>query len=43
MEDNIKMDVEEMGWAGVEWILSPVQVAGCFERGAENSGSIKLG
>jgi hypothetical protein len=29
---------------GVDWIvLTEVQVAGCFERGAENAGSIKCG
>ena len=40
-EDNIKIDLQELGW--VEWIvLTQVQMAGCFECGAENSGSIKI-
>ena len=30
-------------WDGVEWIvLTRIQVVGSFERGAENSGSLKF-
>jgi hypothetical protein len=44
-EDNIKMDLQEVGW-GMDWIelaQARGQVAGCCEYGNEPSGSIKCG
>jgi hypothetical protein len=39
-EDNIKMDLREIGWGGMDWIdLGPVE--GSCEHGNEPSGSIK--
>jgi hypothetical protein len=43
-EDNIKMDLQEVGCAGKDWIeLAQGQVAGTCECGNEHSGSIKCG
>jgi hypothetical protein len=44
-EDNIKMDLKEVGWGGVDWIdlAQDRQVAGAFECGNEPSGPIKCG
>ena len=43
-EDNIKMDLLEVGWRVVDWIeLGQGQVAGTCECGNEPSGSIKWG
>jgi hypothetical protein len=42
-EDNIKMDLQEVGWGawtGLIWLMIG-QVAGCCECGNEPSGSIK--
>ena len=41
-EDNIKMDLQEVGCGGVDWIELG-QVAGTCECGNETSGSIKCG
>jgi hypothetical protein len=39
-EDNIRMDLRELGWGGMDWIdLGPVE--GPCEYGNEPSGSIK--
>jgi hypothetical protein len=41
-EDNIKMDLREIGFGDVDWIhLAQGYVAGCCEHGDEPSGSIK--
>jgi hypothetical protein len=43
-EDNIKMDLQEVGWGGMDWVdMAQGQVAGCCECGNEPSGSIKRG
>jgi hypothetical protein len=45
-EDNIRMDLREVGWEAVDWIYVAQdrdQVAGCCERGNEPSGSTKGG
>jgi hypothetical protein len=42
MEDNIKIDLEEVGWEGMDWIYL-AQVAGACECGNEPLGSIKCG
>jgi hypothetical protein len=45
-EDNIKMDMREVGWGGMDWInlaQEQGQVAGSCECGYEPSGSIKCG
>jgi hypothetical protein len=42
--DNIKMDLREIGWDGVDWIgygSGWGQVEGSCEHGIEPSGSIK--
>jgi hypothetical protein len=39
--ENIKMDLREIGWNGVDWIHL-AQVEGSFEHGNELSGSIKF-
>ena len=39
-EDNIKMDLQEVGCGSMDWIELG-QVAGTFECGNEPSGSIK--
>jgi hypothetical protein len=42
--DNIKMDLREIGWLGMDWIglaQDRVQVEGCYESDNEPSGSIK--
>jgi hypothetical protein len=38
--DNIKMDLREIGWDGMDWI-DLAQDRGSCERGNEPSGSIK--
>jgi len=40
-ENNIKMDLQEVGCGGMDWIEG--QVAGTCECGNEPSGSIKCG
>ena len=40
-EDNIKMDLQEVGCGGTDWI-ELAQVGSC-EHGNEHSGSIKCG
>jgi len=43
-EDNIRIDVREIGWECVDWIYLAQDkgpVAGCCEHGNEPSGSIK--
>jgi hypothetical protein len=43
-EDNIRMDLREIGWEHVDWFhLSHDRVAGCCEHGNEPSGYIKGG
>ena len=44
-EDNIKMELQEMGCKGMDWIDLPQdgQVAGTCKFGNEPSGSIKCG
>ena len=44
-EDNIKMDFQEVGCWGMDWIVlaQDGDVAGCCECGSEPSGSIKCG
>jgi hypothetical protein len=43
-EDNIRMDLAEIGWEGVDWMrLAQEPVAGCCEHGNEPSGPIKGG
>ena len=43
-EDNIKMDLQEVGCGGIDWIqLAQGHVIGTFECGNEPSGSIKCG
>jgi len=43
-EDNIRIDVQEVGSGGMEWIeLAPDKVADACERGNELSGSVKCG
>ena len=43
-EDNIKMDLQEMGCGGMDWIeLALGQVAGTCECGNEPLGSVKCG
>jgi hypothetical protein len=44
-EDNIKMDLQEVGWGawiGLIWLWKG-RVSGCCECGNEPSGSIKYG
>jgi hypothetical protein len=42
--DDIKMDLREIGWDGMEWIdETQRQVEGSCEHGNEPSGSIKFG
>jgi hypothetical protein len=36
-EDNVKMDLREIGWGGMDWI----DLASC-EHGYESSGSIRF-
>jgi hypothetical protein len=45
-ENNIKMDLQEVGfggWTGLGWLRIQRQVAGTCECGSEPSGSIKRG
>jgi hypothetical protein len=42
-EDDIKLDLLEVGWEGMDWIDLEGEVAGCCGCGNEPSGSIKLG
>jgi hypothetical protein len=45
-EDNIKMDVEQVGWGGRDWIdLAQYKdkKSGSFECGNEVTGSVKCG
>jgi hypothetical protein len=45
-ENNIKMDLQEVEWEGMDWIdmaQDTGQVAGSCECGNESSGSIKRG
>jgi hypothetical protein len=43
-EDNIKMDLREVGCGGADWVdLAQGQVAGCCVYGDEPSVSIKCG
>jgi hypothetical protein len=40
--DNIKIDLKEIGWDGMDWIAQDRdQWGGCFEHGSEPSDSIK--
>jgi hypothetical protein len=39
--DNIKMDLREIGWGGIDWIHLADEVEGSFEHGNEPFGSIK--
>jgi hypothetical protein len=39
--DNIKMDLREIGWDGMDWI-ELAQDRGSCEHGDEPSGSLKL-
>jgi len=41
-EDNIKMDLQEVGWGGMDWIDLAQNRDRC-KRGNERSGSIKCG
>jgi hypothetical protein len=41
-EDNIKIDLQEVEWWGMDWIDTAL-VAGYCECGNEPSGSIKCG
>ena len=41
-EDNIKMDLQEVGYGSMDW-MELAQEAGTCERGNEPSGSIKCG
>ena len=41
-EDNIKMDLQEVRWRGMDWI-SPAQMAGACKCGNECSVPIKRG
>jgi hypothetical protein len=47
-EDNIRMDLREIRWVGVDCVLDAAgsvngSVAGCCEHGNETSGSINGG
>jgi hypothetical protein len=44
-EDNIKMDLEEVDWGGMDWIdlAQDRDRAGCCECGNEHLSSIKCG
>jgi hypothetical protein len=44
-EDNIKMDLQDVGCGGKDWIelAQERELAGTFECGNELSGSIKYG
>jgi len=43
-EDNIKMDLQEVGYGGVDWIkLAQDKKSGTCECGNEPSGSMKCG
>jgi len=45
-EDNIKMDLQEVGFGGMDWIelaQRQGQEAGTCECGNEHSGSVKCG
>jgi hypothetical protein len=41
--DNIKMDLREIGWDGIDWIDLAQAVEGSCEHGNEHSGSINAG
>jgi hypothetical protein len=41
--DNIKLDLREIGWDGMDWIeMDQGSVEGSCEHGDEPSGSLKL-
>jgi hypothetical protein len=40
-KDNIRMDLREIGWRGMDWIDLAQAVEGCCEHGNEPSGSVK--
>jgi hypothetical protein len=42
MEDNIKMDLKEVGWEGMNWIYVALVADSC-EHGNELSGSLSGG
>ena len=42
-EDNIKMDIQEVGCGVMDWMSGQGQVAGTCNCGNEPSGSIKCG
>ena len=43
-EDNIKMDLQEVGWGGMDWLaLTQDRDSGPCECGNEPFGSIKCG
>jgi hypothetical protein len=43
LEDNIRTDLGEIGWGGIDWIDLPRNREGSCEHGNEPSDSIKVG